>query len=107
VALTAVAGKFAGCTLAARWSGMGWREGACIGALMNTRGLMELVVANVGRDLGVINEGVNWPLELMALLTTLMTGPLLAWLTPGTELEAPLRAAAVGESALEKGGPLA
>ncbi len=55
---------------------------------MNTRGLMELIVINVGKDLGVIPDSVYCMLVLMALLTTVMTTPLLLWLSRGTELEA-------------------
>jgi hypothetical protein len=55
--------------------------------MMNTRGLMELVVINVGKDLGVIPDSVFCMLVLMALATTLMTTPLLMWLMRGTELE--------------------
>ena len=67
-----------GSTLAARACGLGWREGAAIGILMNTRGLMELVILNVGRDLGVITPAVFAMMVLMALVTTAMTGPLLS-----------------------------
>ena len=87
VLLAAVAGKFGGCTLAARLGGFGWREAGCVGAMMNTRGLMELVVVNVGLDLGVIPPSVFCMLVLMALLTTAMATPLLLGLMRGTELE--------------------
>lgn len=83
----AVLGKWGGCTLAARLGGFKMREAACIGALMNTRGLMELIVINIGRQLGVIPDSLFCMLVLMAIITTLMTTPLLLWLAPGTELE--------------------
>ncbi len=83
----AIAGKFVGCAVAARVGGMPWRESACVGVLMNTRGLMELVVINVGKDLGVIPESVFCMLVLMAIVTTFMTTPLLVRLMRGTEIE--------------------
>jgi Kef-type K+ transport system membrane component KefB len=83
----AIAGKWGGCTLAAWAGGFKLREAACIGALMNTRGLMGLMVINVGRELGVIPASMFCMLVLVALLTTLMTTPLVRWLAPGTELE--------------------
>jgi Kef-type K+ transport system membrane component KefB len=87
VSLVAILGKFGGCALAAWWAGLRPREASCVGVLMNTRGLMELVVANVGKDLGVIPDSVYCMLVLMALVTTLMTTPLLLRLMRGTELE--------------------
>jgi Kef-type K+ transport system membrane component KefB len=87
VCTAAIAGKWGGCTLAARLGGFKWREAACIGALMNTRGLMGLMVINVGRELGVIPPSMFCMLVLTALGTTLMTTPLVLWLAPGTELE--------------------
>lgn len=87
----AVAGKFAGCGLAARLSGFGWREAGCIGVLMNTRALMELIVINVGKDLGVVPDELFTMLVIMALATTVMTTPGIMWLARGTEFEAPLR----------------
>ncbi|HVT81373.1 MAG TPA: cation:proton antiporter [Phycisphaerae bacterium] len=87
----AVAGKFGGCSIAARATGMTWRESLCVGSLMNTRGLMELIVINVGLDLGVIPHSVYCMLVLMAVATTLMTAPLLFAFHKGTELEAPMR----------------
>jgi Kef-type K+ transport system membrane component KefB len=83
----AIVGKWGGCSFAAWLGGFRPREAACIGAMMNTRGLMELIVINVGRQLGVIPDSLFCMLVLMALVTTLMTTPLLLWLAPGTELE--------------------
>lgn len=74
---TAVAGKFGGTALAARFVGQSWKESLSLGALMNTRGLMELIVLNIGYDLGVLNAEVFAMLVLMALVTTFMTGPAL------------------------------
>lgn len=78
----AAAGKIGGSALAARISGMPWREAGALGALMNTRGLMELIVLNIGLDLGVIPPKIFTMMVLMALVTTLMTNPLLHWLHP-------------------------
>lgn len=77
VIAVAVAGKLGGSTLAARWTGMGWRDSFAVGALMNTRGLMELVVLNIGYDLGILSGKVFAVMVVMALATTFMTGPLL------------------------------
>ena len=73
----AVVGKLGGSAIAARLTGMPWREATALGALMNTRGLMELVVLNVGLELGVISPTLFAMMVLMALVTTCMTTPLL------------------------------
>lgn len=73
----AVAGKFLGSAIAAKFVGQNWRESLTIGALMNTRGLMELVVLNIGYDLGVLTSEVFTMMVIMALVTTFMTGPAL------------------------------
>ena len=73
----AVAGKFFGSALAARFVGQSWRDSWTIGALMNTRGLMELVVLNIGYELGVLSPKVFTMMVIMALVTTFMTGPAL------------------------------
>jgi Kef-type K+ transport system membrane component KefB len=73
----AVTGKFLGSALAARFVGQNWRDSLSIGALMNTRGLMELVVLNIGYDLGVLSPEIFAMLVIMALVTTFMTGPAL------------------------------
>ena len=77
IILTAVAGKLLGSMLAARWSGSSWHDAFVLGALMNTRGLMELVALNVGYDLGILSPRMFTMLVLMALVTTAMTGPLI------------------------------
>ena len=71
----AVVGKFFGSALAAKFVGQNWRDSLTIGALMNTRGLMELVVLNIGYDLGVLSTEVFTMMVIMALVTTFMTGP--------------------------------
>lgn len=81
----AVIGKFLGSALAAKFVGQSWRDSLIIGALMNTRGLMELIVLNIGYDLGVLSDEIFAMLVLMALITTFMTGPILDlinWLIP-------------------------
>jgi Kef-type K+ transport system membrane component KefB len=73
----ATAGKFGGTTLAARLTGLDWRDSAALGVLMNTRGLVELIVLNIGLDLGVLTPRLFTMLVLMALVTTMMTSPIL------------------------------
>ncbi|MDI9256410.1 MULTISPECIES: cation:proton antiporter domain-containing protein [Flavobacterium] len=73
----AVVGKFFGSALAAKFVGQSWRESLTIGALMNTRGLMELVVLNIGYELGVLSPQIFTMMVIMALVTTFMTGPAL------------------------------
>lgn len=77
IILTAVLGKFGGSAIAARYVGQSWKESLSIGALMNTRGLMELIVLNIGYDLGVLSAEVFAMLVIMAIVTTFMTGPAL------------------------------
>ena len=74
----ATIGKVGGTVVAARWTGLGWYESFALGALMNTRGLMELIALNVGYDLGILTPKVFTMMVLMALTTTAMTGPLLS-----------------------------
>ncbi|HEX8460227.1 MAG TPA: cation:proton antiporter [Segetibacter sp.] len=73
----AVTGKFAGSVVAAKFVGQSWHDSLSIGALMNTRGLMELIVLNIGYDLGVLSPEIFAMLVIMALVTTFMTGPAL------------------------------
>ncbi|HEX3126593.1 MAG TPA: cation:proton antiporter [Thermoanaerobaculia bacterium] len=77
VIAVAVAGKLGGGMMAARWTGMSWLDSFSIGTLMNTRGLMELIVLNIGYDLGILSQKVFAIMVIMALGTTFMTGPLL------------------------------
>jgi Kef-type K+ transport system membrane component KefB len=83
IIVAAVAGKFGGTLLAARLTGLGWRTAAPLGVLMNTRGLMELIALNIGLDLGVISPALFAMMVLMALVTTMMTAPLLRLLEAG------------------------
>jgi len=77
IILVAVVGKFLGSAFAAKFVGQNWRDSLTIGALMNTRGLMELVVLNIGLDLKVLTPEVFTMMVIMALVTTSMTGPAL------------------------------
>lgn len=77
IILVAVLGKFLGSAIAAKFVGQNWRDSLTIGALMNTRGLMELVVLNIGYDLGVLTSEIFTMMVIMALVTTVMTGPAL------------------------------
>jgi Kef-type K+ transport system membrane component KefB len=92
VLAVAVVGKLAGCGLAARLTGFTRREALSIGAMMNARGLMELIAINVGYELRVIPPSVYCMLVIMALATTVMTTPLLLCFMRGTELEPCIRA---------------
>jgi Kef-type K+ transport system membrane component KefB len=73
----ATAGKLGGSALAARLTGMDTRSSLQLGALMNTRGLMELIALNIGYDLGILSQRIFTMLVIMALVTTVMTGPFL------------------------------
>ncbi len=84
VILAAVVGKVGAGALAARFTGLSWRDAASLGVLVNTRGLVELVVLNIGYDLGILSPTAFTIMVIMALATTLMTGPLLTLLRPRT-----------------------
>lgn len=75
ILFVAVLGKLGGSAVAARISGKNWKESLSVGVLMNTRGLMELIVLNIGYDLGILSEEIFSMMVLMALTTTVMTGP--------------------------------
>jgi Kef-type K+ transport system membrane component KefB len=77
IILVATVGKFGGTLVAGRLTGLGWRQASSLGILMNTRGLMELIVLNIGLDLGIISPTLFAMLVIMALVTTLATTPLL------------------------------
>lgn len=80
IVATAIAGKFGGTAIAARLAGMTPREAGTLGILMNTRGLMELVLLNIGLEIGVISPVMFSMLVVMALVTTFMTAPSLEWI---------------------------
>jgi Kef-type K+ transport system membrane component KefB len=83
VIVVAVVSKWAAGTFAARISGQPWRAAAAIGSLMNARGMMELIVIQIGLDMGVISRQAFTMLMLMAIVTTVMTGPLLTLFEEG------------------------
>ncbi len=87
--LVAVAGKLGGSFVAARLTGLPWRDAAGVGILMNTRGLMELVILNIGFELGIISPALFSMMVIMTLITTFMTTPLLAWVYPERLINAP------------------
>lgn len=100
IILIASIGKFGGSALAARLNGFSWRDSSFLGILMNTRGLMELIVLNIGLELGVISPTLFAMLVLMALATTLATTPVLHFM--GIEdTERPASAISVTEEALQ------
>lgn len=85
ILLVAVSGKFGGSAFAARMVGQSWKDSLSIGVLMNTRGLMQLIVLNIGYDLGILSPKIFAMMVLMALVTTFMTGPaldLINWFIP-------------------------
>ena len=86
ITLIACLGKFGGSAVAARLTGLSWRDSSAIGILMNTRGLMELVALNIGLDLGVISPLLFAMMVIMALVTTFMTTPILERIYPVAEL---------------------
>lgn len=83
----AIAGKFGGSAVAARINRLEWREAMAVGVLMNTRGLTELIILNIGLDLKVIPPELFAMLVIMALVTTFMTTPLLSLLYPADVLD--------------------
>lgn len=94
IMLVAITGKFGGTAIAARLTGMSWRAGALLGALMNTRGLMELVILNIGLDIGVISPALFAMMVFMAIGTTLMTTPVVTRLARGLPDAQPVSAIA-------------
>jgi len=86
VLLVAISGKYVGTYVAARFCGVPNRDAMALGWLMNTRGLTELIVLNIGLSLGVISPLLFTMLVIMALVTTFMTSPLLEWLYPKQQI---------------------
>ncbi|MEH2254214.1 cation:proton antiporter [Nostoc sp.] len=83
----AILGKGIACMLAAKLAGENWRESATIGALMNARGLMELIILNIGLEQGIITPTLFTIMVIMAVITTLMASPLIAFLLQGTSYD--------------------
>lgn len=77
--LIATVGKLGGAMLTARLTGVNWIDSFALGALMNTRGLIELIALNIGYDLGILSPRIFAMLVIMALVTTGLTGPLLSF----------------------------
>jgi Kef-type K+ transport system membrane component KefB len=88
IILVATLGKFGGTIAAARFTGLDWRTSSALGILMNTRGLMELIVLNIGLSLGVISPKLFAMMVIMAIVTTVATSPILKRLLPGDRLAA-------------------
>jgi Kef-type K+ transport system membrane component KefB len=84
IIVAATAGKWGGTAAAARMTGLSWKDSSALGILMNTRGLVELIVLNIGLDLGVISPRLFTMLVIMAIVTTMMTSPILTRLVAGT-----------------------
>jgi Kef-type K+ transport system membrane component KefB len=84
VTIIAIAGKGISCTLAAKLSGENWRESLTVGALMNARGLMGLIILNVGFEQGIITQTLFTMMVIMAIVTTLMASPIVNYLLKGT-----------------------
>jgi len=78
--LVAIVGKFGGATLSARIVGENWKNSLYIGALMNTRGLMELIVLTIGYEMGILSPTIFVMLVIMTLVTTFMTAPLISFI---------------------------
>lgn len=93
VIAAAVLGKFAGALLPLRLTGSSWRQAAAVATLLNTRGLMELVVLSLGLELGILSPAMYSIMVLMAVVTTFMTNPLLSALLPASRI--PIAAAAI------------
>jgi len=81
IILLATLGKMGGTAFISRAFKQNWREALALGALMNTRGLMELIALNIGLEIGILSMRIFTMLVLMAIFTTIMTGPLVQWLT--------------------------
>jgi Kef-type K+ transport system membrane component KefB len=94
IIVVATIGKWGGSAVAARLTGLPWRDSHALGVLMNTRGLMELIVLNIGLELGVLSPTLFAMLVLMAVVTTLATTPVLHFITRGQKI-------ATGETAAE------
>jgi Kef-type K+ transport system membrane component KefB len=77
VLVAAIFGKMGGAALAARWTGQSWRDAVALGALMNTRGLVELIVLNIAYHAGVFSPTLFTMMVVMALITTMSTTPIL------------------------------
>jgi Kef-type K+ transport system membrane component KefB len=111
IILVASVGKFSGSALAARLTGLHWRDAAALGVLMNTRGLMELIVLNIGLELHVLSPTLFAMLVLMAIVTTFATTPILHLITRRqrlqTEPDRPIILRPIAAGMPRRGGVLA
>jgi hypothetical protein len=82
VFVTATAGKFGGCFVSSKILGLSNRDSVCVGVMMNTKGLVEVIVLNLGLDLGVINTKIFTVMVLMAVTTTVITTPMINFVFP-------------------------
>jgi len=104
IVFLATLGKYGGAYVAARIAGMNHQEGKVMGIMMNTRALMELIVINVGYDLGVISQQMFTILVIMAIFSTVITSPLLRRWLPRIGIPVPLRSNAAEHTAHEQHG---
>ena len=102
IILVAAAGKLGGSMAAARLSGMPWQEAAGLGTLMNTRGLMGLVILDIGLDIKIISPALFSMMVVMALVTTFMAVPLLDLIYPSANIPKPARNVAARDASLQE-----
>jgi Kef-type K+ transport system membrane component KefB len=93
IIVVASIGKFGGSTIAGKFSGLSWRDASAVGVLMNTRGLMELIVLNIGLELHIISPRLFAMLVIMALATTVASTPILHFIMPRGDFDEEVRAA--------------
>ncbi|KAJ1548898.1 K(+)/H(+) antiporter [Cladochytrium tenue] len=82
VVLGCMTGKIGGCTIAARLNGLSWRESFAVGILMDTKGLVEIIILNIGLQSGLINDQAFAIMVLLAIFTTLVTTPAISVIYP-------------------------
>jgi Kef-type K+ transport system membrane component KefB len=104
IVFLATLGKYGGAYIAARAAGMDHHEGKVMGIMMNTRALMELIVINVGYDLGVISQQMFTILVIMAIFSTVVTSPLLRIWLPRIGIPVPSRPEKIDRTAHEQHG---
>jgi Kef-type K+ transport system membrane component KefB len=89
IIFVAIVGKVGGTALGARWANIDWRSSCLVGILMNTRGLMEVIVLNIGLEMGILSPALFAMFVLMALVTTMGTVPALQWMGQANAFETP------------------
>ncbi len=105
VLAVAMSGKFIGAFVGARATGIPARQSSAIAVLMNTRGLTELVILSAGRELGILSDDLFAIMVVMALVTTVVTEPLLRVVYPSSMVERDIAAAAKGSSSMKDRAP--